>query len=540
MRRKIKLDWIVQKFLNCYKRMQQEKEKRTHQTSPNNSDSESEDASPEIRPLPSDQCHIVYSQHSRAHRIPTLMHLVEFVEQNKDVTDKDRISLAVHEGVFAVCSCAPTGDKYDATVTLYPSRPDLQEGEHFLGGPGASIALTSIGILYPSLTPEDWTSQLKAYLGISDLIPDMEELNDIRASLTDEIVEHHTRFLPQLSPAISRRSNWADFEEEEDNKSSYFEEEPDIRPPRVQPKEEFRSQRHALPPSGLTANQRKEVLEHRDILQRFDAIRNNYRPNIANIIPTKPDSLPWKLHPEHDYLLLDKNIPANQWAIHDLHIRDDNHSFNITRTLTRGEVRTLTIHSNFGQNLYMSPTTIEDTLNMTKEGWAYPNLSYQEAMTMLQEIKCPEILGKELDNCVVAWKEARKTQTMFNQTSTHQDSLKFPTETDFFKHHMSAKFIQHHAPVLDQPLKEISPASLEKYLKSCMKYGIEHGMHYRLWSILFGGSPHLKPYEEKVKREAETYPKYNQVLEKMASFWAMSLKCYVNQDIDYEKRRVSR
>ena len=84
---------------------------------------------------------------------------------------------------------------------------------------------------------------------------------------------------------------------------------------------------------------------------------------------------------------------------------------------------------------------------------------------MLQEIKCPDILGKELDNCVVAWKEARKTQTMFNQTSTHQDSLKFPTETDFFKHHMSAKYIQQHAPVLDRPLKEISPASLEKIFK---------------------------------------------------------------------------
>merc|ERR1711895_101087 len=173
---------------------------------------------------------------------------------------KDRISLAVHEGLFAVCSCAPTGDKYDATVTIYPSRPDLQEGEQFLGGPGASIALTSIGILYPSLSPEDWTSQLKAYLGISDLIPAMEQLNDIRASLTGEIVEHHTRFLPQLSPAISRKSDWTEFEEEDDDKSSYFEEEPDIRPPRVQPNEEIRPQRYALPPSALTADQRREVL----------------------------------------------------------------------------------------------------------------------------------------------------------------------------------------------------------------------------------------------------------------------------------------
>ena len=125
-----------------------------------------------------------------------------------------------------------------------------------------------------------------------------------------------------------------------------------------------------------------------------------------------------------------------------MNIKDNNHSFKTTRPLSGREVRISTIHHNLGQNLNMSPTTIEDTLDMTKKGWAYPNLSYREAMTMLQEIKCPEILGKELDNCVVAWKEARKTQTMFNQTSTHQDSLKFPTETDFFKHHMSAKFIQ--------------------------------------------------------------------------------------------------
>ena len=68
---------------------------------------------------------------------------------------------------------------------------------------------------------------------------------------------------------------------------------------------------------------------------------------------------------------------------------------------------------------------------------------------MLQEVKCLEILGKELDNCVVAWKKARKTQTMFNQISTHQNSLKYPTETDFLQHRMSAKYIQQHAPVLD-------------------------------------------------------------------------------------------
>ena len=70
---------------------------------------------------------------------------------------------------------------------------------------------------------------------------------------------------------------------------------------------------------------------------------------------------------------------------------------------------------------------------------------------------------------------------------------------------MSAKYIQQHAPVLDWPLKKIRPASLEKYLKE---------LH-----------------------EAVTYPKYNQLLYHMASFWAMSLKCYVNQDIDYEAKR---
>ena len=70
---------------------------------------------------------------------------------------------------------------------------------------------------------------------------------------------------------------------------------------------------------------------------------------------------------------------------------------------------------------------------------------------------------------------------------------------------MSAKYIQQHAPVLDWPLKKIRPASLEKYLKE---------LH-----------------------EAVTYPKYNQLLYHMASFRAMSLNCYVKQDIDYEAKR---
>ena len=152
MRSGIKLDWIVQKFLNGFKKME-EKEKNTHQNNPDNTDSESENAPPDPRPLPSNQRHIAYSKHSRAHLKPTRMHLVEIIDQYEDAPDKDRISLAVHEGVFAVCSCVPTGYKYDPTVTLYPNVPDLKDGEHFLGGPGAPIAFTSIGILYPVQSP---------------------------------------------------------------------------------------------------------------------------------------------------------------------------------------------------------------------------------------------------------------------------------------------------------------------------------------------------------------------------------------------------
>ena len=86
----------------------------------------------------------------------------------------------------------------------------------------------------------------------------------------------------------------------------------------------------------------------------------------------------------------------------------------------------------------------------------------------------PKILGKELD----AWKEAKKTQTMFNQSSTHQDSLKYPTETDLLKHHMSAKYIQQHAPVLDQPLKEISPCLIKELFKEL------HEVWNRAWHAL--------------------------------------------------------
>merc|ERR1712082_314239 len=136
-----KLDWIVQKLLKGIRKMQQGKEKKIDQNAPY-----------DLKPLPSNQCHIAYSKHSRAHLKPTPMHLVEFIDQSEDTDDKDRISLAVHEGIFAVCSCDPNGDKYARTITLYPTIPILKDGEHFLGGPTASIALTSIGILYSALS----------------------------------------------------------------------------------------------------------------------------------------------------------------------------------------------------------------------------------------------------------------------------------------------------------------------------------------------------------------------------------------------------
>ena len=65
------------------------------------------------------------------------------------------------------------------------------------------------------------------------------------------------------------------------------------------------------------------------------------------------------------------------------------------------------MHHNFGQNVYVSSTTIDDTLDMAKVGWTYPNLTYPEAMAMLQSINFPEILGKKLNEYVEAWKETR-------------------------------------------------------------------------------------------------------------------------------------
>ena len=170
MGRKLGLHWIIQKFIRHYEQLQKEKERKRRRISTGDSDSESDSAPPEVRPLPSDQWHAIYSQHSRSHLEPTLMHLVEFVGNNEDYDKEDRVNLAVHEDVFAVCSCGPSGDPDDETVMLYKADPSfskipiLEDGEHFLGGPGTSVALTSAGILYSSLSPEDWTSPLRSYL----------------------------------------------------------------------------------------------------------------------------------------------------------------------------------------------------------------------------------------------------------------------------------------------------------------------------------------------------------------------------------------
>ena len=267
------------------------------------------------------------------------MHLVEFVGNNEDFNEEDRVNLAVHEGVFAVCSCSPSGDPNDETVVLYkidhslPNIPELQDGEHFLGGPGTSVALTSVGILYSSLTPEDWTGQFKSYLGISsELIPEIDEMTNIKASLTDEIVGHRTRFLPKLSPATPRRSKWTEHEEEEVDRFPYLEGESATKPAQVQTEEVKGSRRFTLPPSALTSAQREELSRHRNTSHPMGAVRENHsKPNIANVTPTNPNSLPWELIPEHDYLLLDKNIPAEQWAIYGLNVQEDNHVFKTTR-----------------------------------------------------------------------------------------------------------------------------------------------------------------------------------------------------------------
>ena len=81
-RKGLLLYWIIQKLTNRYKRLQVERDKKRkrEQASYSDSESEPESASPEIRPLPDDQYHVIYTSHSRSHFKPTPMHLVEFIE----------------------------------------------------------------------------------------------------------------------------------------------------------------------------------------------------------------------------------------------------------------------------------------------------------------------------------------------------------------------------------------------------------------------------------------------------------------------------
>ena len=542
MGRRVALHWLIQKITKQYERLQKEREKRRRLASSSDSESESDIVLPEARPLPDGQWHVIYSHHSRSHMEPTLMHLVEFI--GTDEGDEDIMNLAVHENVFAICSCDPSKDPDDETVMLYKAEPSskiplLDDGEHFLGGPANSVALTSAGILYSSLSPEDWTSPLRSYLGIPpELLTGIDELKEVPAYLTEKVMEHRTRFHPKLSPAISRRSQWPGFEGMEEDETPYYQDGPATKAAQIQTEEVKEPKRFALPASALTSAQRKELSRYNYNPQLIGAVREGIpRPTVAPVTLTTPNSLPWKLTPEYEYLHLDKDIPTEQWAIYGLDVRDTDHTFKTTRPLTRGEIRILTMHQNLGQNLYVSPTTIDDTLNMARTGWAYPNLAYPEAMAMLQSINFPEILGKELNECVVAWKETQVFESMFNQSSNQRDSLKFASEADLFKQPQTSRYLRENAPVMDRSLKETSPATLEKYLKECIKYGMEQGLHYKLWYILFGNSPHLKGYAETVKRAAAQYPKYKQILEKMASFWVLSLRSHASQDVDYEDKR---
>ena len=127
-----------------------------------------------------------------------------------------------------------------------------------------------------------------------------------------------------------------------------------------------------------------------------------------------------------------------------------------------------------GQDLYVSPSTIEDTLDMEKAGWPYPNLSYLEVMAMIQNISFPTLLGKELNDRVMAWKETRKYELMFNQASCQRElSLRFTTEATLFKQHQTYKYINANSQKLDRPLIEVSSSLLKRHLLDYIKFGME-------------------------------------------------------------------
>ena len=123
----------------------------------------------------------------------------------------------------------------------------------------------------------------------------------------------------------------------------------------------------------------------------------------------------------------------------------------------------MTIHQNLGQDLDVSPTTIEDTLDMVRAGWPYPNLSYPEAMAMIQNINSPKILGKELNDCVLAWQYSRIYDSMFSLASNKGElTLKFADEATFFKQNHNVKQVKENSPKLDTTIKRDKPGILRK------------------------------------------------------------------------------
>ena len=349
------LYWLIQKLSKQYKRLQKESEKRKHHV-PSESDSESDNALPEVRPLPDDQWHVIYSEHSRSHIDPTLMHLVEFVGNN-DENDEDMVDLAIHENLLAVCSCDPTKDPDDETVALYKADPTLSEiplldeGEHFLG----EVALTSAGMLFSAPSTEDWTRPLRSYLGVPPaLLSEADELPAISAYLTEKVMGHRRQFYPKLSPATSRRFQWKEHKDLDERMPSYQFKEIPTKSTQAQTDE---PKRFTFPASAAASTQRArfpnpsgdKISRQKHIPPFIGAARESLPTDTtATTTITTPNSFAWKLAPEHNYLYLDRDIPPNQWALYGLDAIDPNHPFKISRPLQRGEIRTLTMHHNLG------------------------------------------------------------------------------------------------------------------------------------------------------------------------------------------------
>ena len=522
------------RFQRQYEKLKRERERRRSPPSMMNSESGSDEGPPEARPLPEDP-QMVYTEHSRSNTVPTLLHMVEFTGPEFP-DDSEQLQLAIHKDIYAVCNCHPSLDHETETVMLYPSNniPLLADNEHFLGGPGSNVALTSAGILYARPCPDDWTAPLRTFLGIQHpIVSGLEEMTEIPALLTEQVIKQRQRFNPRLSPSIKRAT--APLEDRfipgDDDFLGEFEIPMASTQVQTDPEPDYRRGRGKLHLPGMVSppfipqpippRTPRNPFPH--TVGAASGIVSADIPNYSSTTQSK--SLPWDLLPEHEYLHLSTDIPQDQWKIYGLDVVDTHHTFKVPRALMRGEIRILTIHHNLGQNLTASPTTIEDTLSMALEGWSYPNLSYLEAMQMIRSLDFPHILGRELDMCAIAWKETKGYELMFNQASAHKEvSLKFSSEADFFRQSQAARYIQENAPSLDRPLKEVSIAALERHVLECAKYALSQGMHYRIFNIIYGNSANLAPHTETVRRAAAQYPKYRPFLEKMGFFWIHALK----------------